>query len=201
MALRFGRNDRVRIDKIEVLSDQAYVLRRISFDWRRRDGGEQRQTREVYDRGDGAVALLYRRGDGSVVLTRQFRLPAFCNGHDGMLVEAAAGLLDEADPDGTIIKEIEEETGYRVATVTKVMECFMSPGAVTERLHFYLAAIDAAERTGKGGGLQGEGEDIDVVECSLDEALDMIRTGAIMDAKTIMLLQHLALNRNELLDV
>lgn len=200
MAIRLGTNDRVRIEKIEVLSDDWYVLRKVFYDWRRSDGTLQHQTREAYDRGDGAVALLYRRKDGRIVLTRQFRLPAFLNGHDGMLIEAAAGLLDESSPDETVAREIEEETGYRTVRLTKVLECFMSPGAVTEKLHFYLAEIDGAERPENGGGMHDEGEDIEVLEFGLDEALGMIRAGTIVDAKTIILLQHLALNRRDLLD-
>jgi nudix-type nucleoside diphosphatase (YffH/AdpP family) len=195
MAIRLGTNPRVRIERIETLSDAWYVLRKVIFSWRRSDGTWQRQEREAYDRGNGAAALLHRRDAGTVILVRQFRAPAFLNGHDGMLIEAAAGLLDEADPETAIRKEIEEETGYVPARVEKVFEAFMSPGAVTEKLHFYLAEIDDAERRGSGGGHAHEGEDIEVLEIPLAEALAMIGRGEIADGKTIMLLQHLALQQ------
>ena len=195
MALKLGTNDRVRIERIDVLSDSWYVLRRIIFKLQRRDGTWQHQEREAYDRGNGAVALLVRRATGSVVLTRQFRAPAFVNGHDGMLIEAAAGLLDDADPETAVRKEIVEETGYVPMRVEKVFEAFMSPGSVTEKLYFYIAEIDDAPRRGRGGGHEHEheGEDIEVLELPLQEALAMIASGEIADGKTIMLLQHLAL--------
>lgn len=193
MVVRFGNNPRVRIERIETLSDAWYVLRKVVFSWQRRDGSWQRQEREAYDRGNGAAALLIRRAAGTVILTRQFRVPAYLNGHDGMLIEAAAGLLDDADAETAIRKEIEEETGYVPNRVEKVFEVFMSPGAVTEKLHLYLAEIDDAERSGEGGGHAQEGEDIEVLEIPLAEALAMIGRGEIADGKTIMLLQHLAL--------
>ena len=195
MAVRFGNNPRVRIERVETLSDAWYVLRKVVFSWQRSDGSWQRQEREAYDRGDGAAALLFRRAAGTVILTRQFRAPAYLNGHDGMLIEAAAGLLDAADPETAIRKEIEEETGYVPKRMEKVFEAFMSPGAFTEKLHFYLAEIDDAERSGAGGGHAHEGEDIEVLEIPLAEALAMIGRGEIADGKTIMLLQHLALQQ------
>lgn len=200
MTINLGSNDRVRIERILTLSDNWYVLRKVVFDWLRNDGEWQRQEREAYDRGNGAAALLYRRSTGDVVLTRQFRMPVFLNGHHGMLIEAAAGLLDEAEPEERIIREVEEETGYRPVHVRKVFEAFMSPGSVTEKLHLFLAEIDEVERTDGGGGKIEEGEDIEVVEMKLDDALAMIASGEIADAKTIMLIQHLALNRDRLLD-
>jgi nudix-type nucleoside diphosphatase (YffH/AdpP family) len=199
MTLKFGSNDRVRIERIETLSDNWYVLHKVIFDWRRSDGSWQRQSREAYDRGNGAAALLYSRS-GMVVLTRQFRMPTFVNGHDGMLIEAAAGLLDELEPEAAIRREIEEETGYRAKQMTKVFEVFMSPGAVTERLHLFLAEIDGTDRHGEGGGNFEEGEEIEVVEFPLDNAMEMVASGEIADAKTVILLQHLALNRAALLD-
>jgi nudix-type nucleoside diphosphatase (YffH/AdpP family) len=199
VAVKLGSNERVRIERIETLSDNWYVLRNVVFDWRRRDGAWQRQAREAYDRGNGAAALLYSRS-GVVVLTRQFRMPTFVNGHDGMLIEAAAGLLDEADPEAAIRREIEEETGYRAKQVTNVFEVFMSPGSVTERLYLFLAEIDEPDRLGEGGGNFEEGEEIEVLEMPLDTAMGMVASGGIADAKTIMLLQHLALNRAALLD-
>ncbi|HEX5344768.1 MAG TPA: NUDIX domain-containing protein, partial [Duganella sp.] len=155
--------DRIRIHKVETLSDDWFLLQKTTFDYRRRDGSWQRQTRETYDRGHGATILLYNRERRTVVLVRQFRFPTYGNGHDGFLIETAAGLLDQASPEERIKAEVEEETGYRVGEVRKVFEAFMSPGSVTERLYFFVAEYDAASRTGEGGGLAEEGEDIEVL--------------------------------------
>jgi nudix-type nucleoside diphosphatase (YffH/AdpP family) len=186
--------DRVRITAEEVLSDNWYLLKKISFELRRRDGQWQPQTREVYDRGNGATVLLYNRSLGTVVLTRQFRIPAFVSGHSGYLIEAAAGLLDNASPEQRIRAEAEEETGYRVGAVEPIFEAFMSPGSVTERLHFFIGQYEAGDRTGDGGGLAAEGEDIEVLERDFDQALAMVESGEIADGKTIMLLQYLQLH-------
>lgn len=185
--------DRVRIVESTVLSDDWYTLRKMTFDFRRRDGTWQRQSRETYDRGNGATILLHCRHTGNVVLTRQFRMPVFVNGHDGMLIEAAAGLLDNASPEERIRLEAEEETGYRVSKVRKVFEAYMSPGSVTEKLYFYLGEYDASMRVNDGGGVADEGEDLEVLEMPLCTALRLIKSGEIVDGKTIMLLQHLAL--------
>ena len=183
--------DRVRIERVETLSAGWGTLKQYGIAYRRRDGVEQRQSREVYDRGNGAVILLYDRQRGTIVLTRQFRLPALLGGHpDGMLLEAPAGLLDSDDPATAIRREAEEETGYRVTDVKEVFSAIMSPGSETERLHFFSAEYSAADRVGAGGGHAGEGEDIEVVEVTLQDALAMIETGEIVDAKTIMLLYH-----------
>ncbi len=187
--------ERVRILKTEVLSDDWYVLKKTTFDFLRRDQVWQRQSRETYDRGNGATILLRDRARDTVLLVRQFRLPAFVNGHDGMLLEAPAGLLDRATPDARIREEVEEETGYRVERVEKVFEAFMSPGSVTEKLFFFVADYDAGAKVGGGGGVEAEGEDIEVVELTLDEALAMVGRGEIVDGKTIMLLQYAALER------
>ncbi len=187
-------SDRVRIEEIKVLSDNWYVLRKVTFQYRRNDGTWQRQEREAYDRGNGAAILLYNLEQGTVVLTRQFRMPAYMNGYRDMLIEAAAGLLDDASPEDRIRAEAEEETGYRVAEVRKVYETFMSPGSVTEKLHLFVAAYDDSAKAGKGGGLAGEGEDIDVLELPFEEALAMMADGRIRDAKTIILLQWLQLH-------
>lgn len=187
--------DRVRIMDTVVLSDDWYVLKKTTFDFLRSDGVWQRQSRETYDRGNGATILLFNREQKTVVLTRQFRLPAFVNGHDGMMIEAAAGLLDNASPEERIRAEAEEETGYRVQNVEKVFEAYMSPGSVTEKLHFFIAEYDASSRVGHGGGVAAEGEDLEVIEWPLGDALDAVRRGEIVDAKTIMLLQFVALNR------
>jgi nudix-type nucleoside diphosphatase (YffH/AdpP family) len=186
--------DRVRIIDTTVLSNDWYVLKKTTFDFLRRDGVWQRQSRETYDRGNGATILLFNRDRRTVVLTRQFRLPAFVNGHDGMMIEAAAGLLDNATPEERIRAEAEEETGYRVDNVQKVFEAYMSPGSVTEKLHFFIAEYDASTRVGHGGGVEAEGEDLEVIELTLDDALNAVRRGEIVDAKTIMLLQFAALN-------
>ncbi|WP_332851391.1 NUDIX domain-containing protein [Duganella sp. S19_KUP01_CR8] len=185
--------DRIRIQKVETLSDDWFLLQKTTFDYRRNDGSWQRQTRETYDRGHGATILLYNRERRTVVLVRQFRFPTYGNGHDGFLIEAAAGLLDQASPEDRIKAEVEEETGYRVGEVRKVFEAFMSPGSVTERLYFFVAEYDPSSRIGDGGGIEEEGEDIEVLELAMDEAMQMMADGRIADGKTIMLLQYAAL--------
>jgi nudix-type nucleoside diphosphatase (YffH/AdpP family) len=169
-------------------------LKSTTFDYRRGDGEWQTQTREIYDRGNAATLLPYNLTDGTVVLVRQFRFPAYVNGYDDLLIEAAAGMLDNASPEERIRAEAEEETGYRLHQVKKVFEAFMSPGAVTEKLHFFVAEYDRSMRVSSGGGLADEGEDIEVLELAIDEALAMIADGRIVDAKTIMLLQYAALH-------
>ena len=186
--------ERVRVIESQVLADDWAVLKKTVFDFRRADGSWQRQQRETYDRGNGATLLLYHAALRRVLLIRQFRFPAYVNGHHGLLVEAPAGLLDQATPEQRIRAEVEEETGYRVGEVRKVFEAFMSPGSVTEKLFFFVAEYDAASRVGKGGGIAAEGEDIEVLELPFDEALAMIRRGEIVDGKTIMLLQYAALH-------
>lgn len=187
-------SDRVRIRSVEVLSDDWYTLRKTTFDYRRRDGTWQRQSRETYDRGNGATILLHNRARRTVILVRQFRFPAFVNGHEGMLTEAPAGLLDEASPEERIRREAEEETGYRVGAVRKVFDAYMSPGSVTEKLHFFVAEYDPDSRVGEGGGVADEGEDIEVLEIPIEEAVRMMDDGRIADGKTIMLLQHARLH-------
>ena len=187
-------SDRIRVREVRLLSDNWYVLKATTFDWRRADGSWQTQSRETYDRGNGAALLPYNLAARTVVLTRQFRYPAYVNGHDGLLIEAAAGLLDNASPEARIRAEVEEETGYRLGEIRKIFECFMSPGSVTEKLHFFVGEYDAAMRVGDGGGLESEGEEIAVLELPFDQAMTMIETGEIADAKTIILLQYAALN-------
>lgn len=187
-------SDRIRVRDVRLLSDNWYVLKATTFDWRRADGTWQTQSRETYDRGNGAALLPYNLAARTVILTRQFRYPAYVNGHDDLLIEAAAGLLDDASPEQRIRAEVEEETGYRLGEIRKIFECFMSPGSVTEKLHFFVAEYDAAMRVGDGGGLETEGEEIEVLELPFDQAMAMIETSAIADAKTIMLLQYAALN-------
>jgi len=188
-------SERVRIVDVQLLSDNWYVLKKTTFDYQRRDGSWQRQSRETYDRGNGATILLYNRERKTVVLTRQFRFPAFVNGTpDGMLIETCAGLLDQDDPATCIRRETEEETGYRIADVRKVFEAYMSPGSVTERLFFFVGAYQPRDKVSAGGGEQHEGEDIEVLEPTLDAALAMVERGEIRDGKTIMLLQYAKLN-------
>ncbi|KTB71505.1 MULTISPECIES: GDP-mannose pyrophosphatase NudK [Pseudomonas] len=194
MSKALTTQDRVRIKKVDVLSDNWYVLRKTTYDFQGRDGTWRTLTRETYDRGNGATILLYSKLKQTVVLTRQFRFPAFVNEHDGMLVETCAGLLDRDDPDTCIRKETEEETGYRIQEVRKVFEAFMSPGSVTERLYFFVGEYFDENKLSDGGGLEAEGEEIEVLELPLDEALAMIDTGAICDGKTIMLLQYAKLH-------
>jgi len=187
-------SEQVRITEEKLLSDNWYVLKRYSFELQRRDGSWQSQTREVYDRGNGATILLYNLAQRTVVLTRQFRIPAHVNGHSGFLIEAAAGLLDNASPEERIRLEAEEETGYRVNAVKKIFEAFMSPGSVTERIHFFIGEYEPGDRVGDGGGLADEGEDIEVLELSFEQAIAMVGNGDIADGKTIMLLQYLQLH-------
>lgn len=188
--------EQVRLHAVQTLSDHWYTLRKVTFDLRRRDGQWQTLSREAYDRGNGAALLLFDPRRRTVVLTRQFRLPAFLNGSsDGMLVEACAGLLDGEDPETCIRREAEEETGYRVRQPRKVFEAYMSPGSVTEKLHFFVAEYEPSDRVLAGGGMQEEGEDIEVIEMPLDEALAGIASGRIQDGKTVMLLQHAALQQ------
>jgi nudix-type nucleoside diphosphatase (YffH/AdpP family) len=186
--------DRVQVEDVRILSDNWYVLTKATFRYRRRDGTWQQQSREAYDRGNGAVILLYDPMRRTVILTRQFRYPAFVNGYDGLLIEAPAGLLDEAGPEQRIRAETEEETGYRVRHVRQVFQAFMSPGSVTEKLFFFVGAYDPADRISQGGGNEAEGEDIDILEVPIAEALSMMARGEICDAKTIMLLQYAALH-------
>lgn len=187
-------SDRVRVNKVEVLSDDWYLLKKTTFDFLRSDGTWQQQSRETYDRGNGATILLYNLVHRTVILVRQFRYPAFVNGLDDLMIEAPAGLLDEASPDERIKLEAEEETGYRVTHVRKIFEAYMSPGSVTEKLYFFVAEYDADSKVSDGGGMEDEGEDIGVLELPFDQALDMIAKGTLVDGKTIMLLQYAALN-------
>jgi nudix-type nucleoside diphosphatase (YffH/AdpP family) len=188
-------NPRVRVRDVEVTSDGWHVLRRTTFDYQNSMGDWTTQQRETYDRGNGATILLYDAVRRTVLLSRQFRYPVYVNGHpDGMLIETAAGLLDSDAPEAAIRREASEELGVTVGELTHVFDVYMSPGSVTERVHFFAAAYTDASRTGEGGGLADDGEDIDVLELPFDQALAMVGTGEIADAKTIMLLQWAALS-------
>lgn len=190
-----SRNPDVAIRDVELTSQGWHVLRRTTFDYRRRSGRWERQQRETYDRGNGAVILPYDVERRKVLLTRQFRYPAYVNDHpDGLLIEAAAGLLDDDDPATAIRRESAEELGLSFTRIDHVFDSYMSPGSVTERLHFFAAAYTPDSRTGDGGGVIEEGEDIEVLEVDFDQALAMTQDGRIMDGKTIMLLQWSALH-------
>ncbi|TDQ01931.1 MULTISPECIES: NUDIX domain-containing protein [unclassified Leifsonia] len=187
-------NPDVRVREVEVTSDGWHVLRRTTFDYRGRDGRWTTQTRETYDRGNGATVLLYDPAGRTLLLTRQFRFPAYVNGHpDGMLIESAAGLLDGDSPEEAIRREAAEELGVSIGELTHLFDLYMSPGSVTERAHFYAAPYVPAEVVG-GGGVEEEGEEIEPVVVPYDEALQLVADGRIADGKTVILLQWAALN-------
>jgi nudix-type nucleoside diphosphatase (YffH/AdpP family) len=184
----------IELVKTEVLSDDWYVLRKVTFRIRKTDGTWETQSREAYDRGNGATILLYDLSRATVILIRQFRLPSYVNGNSsGMLIETCAGLLDEEAPEQCIVREAREETGYEIRDARKVFEAYMSPGSVTEVLHFYVAEYSSVQRV-EGGGGGVEDEDIAVLEMPFAEALAKVAAGEIRDGKTIMLLQYAALH-------
>jgi nudix-type nucleoside diphosphatase (YffH/AdpP family) len=186
------QNPDINILQTEILSDNWYTLNKVTYSVLKKDGTTETQSREAYDRGNGAVILLYNQLSNTVILTRQFRLPTYINGNEtGMLIEACAGLLDNDNPEDCIKRETEEETGYKISRVEKIFEAYMSPGSVTEILYFFIAEYSNEMKITDGGGLEEEGENIEVLELSFEEALKMIDRGEIKDAKTIMLLQHL----------
>lgn len=185
------KNPSIKIQKTELLSDNWYILNKVTFDYQKKDESWITQKREVYDRGNGAAILLYNTKQKTLILTRQFRLPTYLNGNEtGMMIEVCAGLLDEDHPEQCIIRETEEETGYRLTKVHKVMETYMSPGAVTEILYLFVGEYNDSMKVSDGGGVAHEEENIDVMEMSYDDAYSMIESGEIKDAKTIMLLQY-----------
>ena len=185
----------VRIVQTEILSDNWYTLRKVTYELEKMDGTKETQSREAYDRGNGAVILLYNKSQNTVVLTRQFRLPTYVNGNkDGMLIEACAGLLEEESPEECIKREAMEETGYEIGTVRKIFEAYMSPGSVTEMLHFFVAEYTPTDLRSDGGGIKEEEEAIEVLEIPFQEALSMIEDGRIRDGKTIMLLQYVQIH-------
>ncbi len=189
------KNPKITIQKTELLSDNWYILNKITFDYKMDKHDSERQVREVYDRGNGAVIILYNTTQKTVVLTRQFRLPTYLNGNtSGMVIEACAGLLDTENPEECIIRETEEETGYRLSSVKKVFQSYISPGSVTEILHFFIGEYHSDMKVSDGGGLAEEHENIEVLEYPFNEAYQMITSGEITDAKTIMLLQYAKIN-------
>ncbi len=188
-------NKHIKNLKTEVLSSNWYILNKVTYDYQRKDGSWETQSREAYDRGNGATILLYNRVSKKIILTRQFRLPTFINGNkSGMLIEACAGLLDKDNAEDCIRKETEEETGYKLDKVQKIFESYMSPGSVTEILYFFMAEYNPKMKVYEGGGLSEEQEHIEVLELDFDEAYNMIETGEIKDGKTIMLLQYAKIN-------
>ncbi|MFL9835987.1 GDP-mannose pyrophosphatase NudK [Flavobacterium sp. ST-75] len=185
----------IKVITSEILSDNWGELRKVKYDFKLQDGSWQQQEREVYNRGNGAVILLYNKEKGTVILTRQLRIPTWFNGNaDGMMIEACAGLLDENDPEECIKRETQEETGYKITEVKKIMEVYMSPGSVTEIIYFFTGAYSEDMKISEGGGVEGEHENIEVLEMPFSEAIEMIQKGEIKDAKTIMLLQYAQIN-------
>ncbi|WP_194549978.1 GDP-mannose pyrophosphatase NudK [Zobellia nedashkovskayae] len=190
------KNGTIKNIKKEVLSDNWYTLNKYVYEYQKEDGSWETQQREAYDRGNGAAILLYNQKKGSVVLTKQFRMPTYINGNpSGMMIEVCAGLLDGDNPEDCIRKEVEEETGYKIENVKKVFESYMSPGSVTEILHFFVGAYEEKMKIGDGGGAEDETENIEVLEYPFDVAMDMITSGEIKDAKTILLLQYAAVHK------
>jgi nudix-type nucleoside diphosphatase (YffH/AdpP family) len=188
------KENEIRHHSTEVLSKGWALLTKHTFELKRRDGRWERQVRETYDRGHAAVILPYDPVRATVLLVRQFRLPVFLQGHREPLIEACAGLLDDNDPETCIRLETEQELGYRLGAVRKIYDIYMSPGSVTERLSFFTAEYSPSNRVSDGGGDASEGEDIEVLEMTLRDAMALVESGGIIDAKTVMLVQHLALN-------
>ena len=187
--------DNIKIIDSKILSDNWYVLRKITYEYSKKDGTKLTQSREAYDRGNGATILLYNKNQETVILTRQFRLPTFVNGNEtGMLIEACAGLLNKDNPEDCIRRETEEETGYKITDVQKIFEAYMSPGSVTEILYFFIAEYSKEMKVTDGGGVEHEEENIEVLELDITEVMKMIERGEIKDGKTIMLLQYIKLN-------
>lgn len=188
-------NPKINIQKTEILSDNWYTLRKVTYAYLKKDGTWETQSREAYDRGNGATILLFNKDAKTVILTRQFRLPTYVNGNEtGMMIETCAGLLDKDNAEECIRRETEEETGYKISSVEKVFEVYMSPGSVTEIVYFFVAEYSKAMKVNEGGGIEEEQENIEVLELDFEEAYRMIASGEIKDAKTIMLLQHAKIN-------
>jgi nudix-type nucleoside diphosphatase (YffH/AdpP family) len=185
------KNPEIKIEKTEILSNNWYLLNKVTFDYKKEGEPWITQKREVYDRGNGAAIFLYNTATKNIILTRQFRLPTYLNGNEsGMMVEVCAGMLDKDQPEQCVIRETEEETGYRISKVKKIMETYSSPGAVTEILHLFIGEYDASMKVSEGGGLEQEQENIQVIEMPFAQAYDMIATGEIKDAKSMLLLQY-----------
>ena len=188
--------DKIKNVVKKLLSDNWYFLYKYTFDYKKKDGTYETQHREVFDRGNGATILLYNKKSKTIILTNQFRMPTFVNGNaSGMMIEACAGLLDKDNPEDCIKRETEEETGYKVTEVRKVMEAYMSPGSLTEIIYFFVAEYTDDMKIGRGGGIEEETEEIEVLELPFKKAIQMIDTGEIKDGKTIMLLQYAQINK------
>ena len=189
-------NPKVKIKSTKNLSHNWYKLDKVTFDFQTKDGNWQEQIRESYDRGDGACILLYNSNEQKVVLTKQFRLPSYLNGNnDGMMIEVCAGLLDEQDPVTCIKNEAEEETGYKITEPKQVFVLYSTPGAVTEKIHYFIAEYSNDMKISDGGGLEEETEEIEVLEIDFSKAIEMVATGEICDAKTVILLQYAQVNK------
>lgn len=185
----------VKILRSELLSDDKYILKKITYEYVKEDGSRHEKVNEVYDRGNAAAILLYNKEQNTVILTKQFRLPSFINGNQsGMLVEACAGMLDGDSPEDCAKREAEEETGYKVSEVKKIFDAYMSPGSITEIIHFFIGNYTKDMKVNGGGGVEDEEENIDVMEIGFQEAVDMMEAGKILDAKTIILLQYVKLH-------
>ena len=188
-------SEKIKITETKLLSDNWYILNKITYEIQKPDGTTETQSREVYDRGNGATILLYNKENKTVILTRQLRIPTYLNGNEsGMMIETCAGLLDKDNAEDCIRRETEEETGYKISAVEKVFEVYMSPGSVTEIIHFFIAAYTKDMKVDEGGGLEEEQENIEVLELPFEKALRMVKIGEIKDAKTIMLLQYAQIN-------
>jgi nudix-type nucleoside diphosphatase (YffH/AdpP family) len=187
--------ENIKILDTQILSDNWYILRKITYEYSKKDGTKITQSREAYDRGNGATILLYNKNQKTIILTRQFRLPTFVNGNEtGMLIEACAGLLDKDNAEDCIRRETEEETGYKITDVRKIFEAYMSPGSVTEILYFFIAEYSKEMKVTEGGGVEKEEENIEVLELDIDKAMSMIESGEIKDGKTIILIQYIKLH-------
>ena len=188
--------DKLKNIKTELLSKHYYTLNKLTFDYKMSNGTWVTQVRECYDRGDGAGILLYNKEKGTVILTKQFRMPTFLNDNkDGMLVEICAGMLDKDNPEACIIRETEEEVGYRLKEVKKIFEAYSSPGVMTEKMHFFIGEYTEAMKVNEGGGLESEHEDIEVLELPFTEAVTMLNNGEINDTRTIVLLQYAIIHK------
>lgn len=188
-------NPKVKIIGIKNLSNAHYKLDKVDFEYQTNNGNWQTQSRECYDRGDGAAILLYNPTKKTVILIKQFRIPSYLNGNaTGMMIEVCAGMLDKDNPEECIIKEVEEETGFKISNPKKVFELYSTPGAVTEKIHYFIAEYSDDMKISEGGGLEEEHEEIEVLEINFETALSMVSKGEINDAKTVVLLQYAKLN-------
>ncbi len=176
----------------KILANEWATLNQIDYDYQFNDGSWKRVSRESYDRGNGTCILLYNKEKGTVILTKQFRMPAYANNkNEGMSIEVCAGAIDNNEaPEVCIIREVEEEVGYKIPKATKVLEAYTSPGAVTEKMYLFVAAYTDAMQVNEGGGLESENEEIEVMEVPFTKAIEMMNDQTILDAKTIMLLQY-----------